>query len=284
MDERSHPGRAAVIESELEGDAKAALGGVEVAVGESGEASTGDGFAADLGIVLPDGDAVRLGPVRPGGCVVAGGVRHGGAGQVDAAALPWRKIRAEALLGEAAADRELAAHPPVQPHVPGDAGRGRRIIGVERAFDGDEDVRLLFLDPFEPFDLVRALVPGGRLFDEAEMDASVGAPDASRTLADQQASGVLRNGFEQLKTVAANANERVLGELVQESKDVAGGELIAVLGHCLDRLQSGAATKRPEQREQALLIGIEQAVAPVEGGPHGALPFRQVACSRRPTG
>ncbi|WP_229913893.1 substrate-binding domain-containing protein [Streptomyces capitiformicae] len=61
------PGRAVVLEGVVEGGVETVLGGIEVAVGESGEAGAGAGLAADLGVVLTGGDAVGLGPVRGGG-------------------------------------------------------------------------------------------------------------------------------------------------------------------------------------------------------------------------
>jgi hypothetical protein len=112
----------------------------------------------------------------------------------------------------------------------------------------------------------------------------VGAPDAGGAVSYEEAAGVLRDGFEHVETVTAGAHEGVLGELVEDPEYVADGAVVAGLRHGLDRLESGAAAERPEQREEALLAGIEQAVAPVEGGPHGALPLGQVAGSRHRAG
>jgi hypothetical protein len=110
----------------------------------------------------------------------------------------------------------------------------------------------------------------------------MGAQHPRGPVTDEQAPGVLGHGLEHGEALCSVApgphrHQRVLHQPAEQWQHVGVGELVGIRGDPLDGLEGGAASERTEQREESLLVLVEQSEAPVEGGPHGALPLRQVA-------
>jgi hypothetical protein len=88
-------------------------------------------------------------------------------------------------------------------------------------------------------------------------------------------SSSIRRGSASVAVLAAHqALVEQRGQAIQH-----GHAEAAVVADRLDRLQGAAAGEHRQPREQALLGGVEQIVAPVERGPEGLLAGGQVPCA-----
>ena len=138
----------------------------------------------------------------------------------------------------------------------------------------------------EPANLVGALVAERRILGEAEEGVRVGGHRPVCFGPEEESPGVLGHRFQHVESAFTGSaslddDQGLLDQHLEQSKDLPGREHAAARGDLLDHGQRRTTTEHGEQPEQALLLRCQQAVAPVECGPHGLLSARQITGCRR---
>ena len=257
--------------------ANLALASTDPALGELGEADAGDRVGQRGGVAV--GVVAGRLPVRAGRWDVVHREAGCGRGQLGLGAQHAGLAELQRRLRQPAAQRVVPAQPPVHPQRPAQPTRRLAVPALEQRLHRGREVQVLGVDPGQRRHLPAVPVARGQLLGDAQEVVGV---SAGRRLflarLGQPGPRVLRHRLQQPVSVAVRAaldrHQRLLGQRLQRGQHVP--REVGPPGDTLDVVEPETSDEYRQQPEQRLLLLRQEAVAPVERRPHGAVPLRPV--------